>query len=197
MVSGPPNAPDDRALVGAAKAGSVRAFADLVRRHERAIFVFLCRMADDPARAEDWTQEVFVKAWSRLKQCRDSEAFRSWLYAIAARTALAERRRSGRSAARDTAWAGLQQAEAEPAGASAAALDLQAALARLPDRDRAVAALIFGGGLTQAETAAALRLPLGTVKTRAARARSRLTNMLDAWRPAAAGTETSTKARQE
>lgn len=196
MISSPPNEPDDRALVGAAKAGSVRAFADLVRRHERAIFVFLCRMAGDPAQAEDWTQEVFVKAWLRLKQCRDADAFRSWLYAIAARTALAERRRAGRAATRDTAWAELR-AEAEPAGAAAAALDLQAALDRLPDRDRVVAALIFGGGLTHAEAATALRLPLGTVKTRAARARARLTGMLDAWRPRASRTETLEQGRPE
>jgi RNA polymerase sigma-70 factor (ECF subfamily) len=196
VVSSPPHEPDDGALVGAAKAGSLRAFADLVRRHERAIFVFLCRMAGDPAQAEDWTQEVFVKAWSRLNQCRDAGTFRSWLYAIAARTALAERRRSGRAAARDTAWAELR-AGPEPAGAAAAALDLQTALARLPDKDRVVAALIFDAGLTHAETAAALRMPLGTVKTRAVRARDRLAGMLDAWRPSVARTETPGRGRPE
>lgn len=191
MTPAPPTGPADRALVSAAKAGSVRAFEDLVRRHERAIFVFLCRMADDPAQAEDWTQEAFVKAWSRLNQCRDEDAFRSWLYAIAARTALVGRRGAGRSAARDTAWAELR-AETELPGAATAALDLQAALQRLPDKDRVVAALIFGAGLTHAEAAVALRLPLGTVKTRANRARARLAEILDAWRPRASAGETET-----
>lgn len=153
-------------------------------------------MADDPAQAEDWTQEVFVKAWSRLKQCRDADAFRSWLYAIAARTALAERRRSGRAVARDAAWAELRT-ETEPTGEAAAAIDLQAALARLPAKDRVVAGLVFDAGLTHAETAAALRLPLGTVKTRAARARDRLTTMLDAWRPPTAASGVADKRRPE
>lgn len=172
----------DEALIEAGRRESVGAFAELMRRHERAVFIFLCRMADDPGQAEDWAQEAFLKAWPKLGQCRDPGAVRSWFYAIAARTALDHRRQMRRGVVRDAAWAFLRE-NADLGEATEALVDLQVALARLPDRDRLVAALVFGAELTQAEAAVALHLPLGTVKTRMNRARGRLAELLHAWAP--------------
>jgi len=164
----------DAALVARALAGSDAAFGRLVERHQAALRAFLRRVMG-PARteADDVAQDAFVSAWSSLRSLRDPAGFRAWLCGIAWRKAQDRIRASVRGAARDGAW--LEAAAAGPPGVSPEdRLALAAAMQDLPPDVRACVALCLADGWSHAETAVALGLPLGTVKSHVARGRARL-----------------------
>src|SRR5437867_7396645 len=77
-----PTDDDDRALVGRAAAGERQALEDLVRRHQAWIYNIAIRMLAHPQDAEDATQEVLIKALTRLSSFEGRSTFRTWLYRI-------------------------------------------------------------------------------------------------------------------
>jgi RNA polymerase sigma-70 factor (ECF subfamily) len=79
---------DDEALVGRFREGDARAFDELVRKHQRAIYGLARRYVRDPDEAKDVTQRAFVKAFGGLRGLRGAGAFRTWLYKIAVNLAL-------------------------------------------------------------------------------------------------------------
>ena len=160
-------AADDAPLVGAAQSGNMEAFAMLYRRHAGALMPMLWRLAaGDRPLAEDWLQDAFVQAWRKLDQVRDPGAFGGWLRRLAANVALADRRR-GRLATVDTE---IDPAAPEPPW-PAADLDLERAIARLPDRARQVLVLFHLSDLGHAEIAELLGVDAGTSKAQLHRAR--------------------------
>ena len=72
----------DAALVTAALEGSHDAFAHLVRRHQNAMYRYGLALGLDGDTTLDLLQDTFVKAWERLRQCRDREHVRAWLFRI-------------------------------------------------------------------------------------------------------------------
>src|SRR5215510_15699850 len=74
---------EDRALVARARSGSREALEDLVRRHQGWIYNIAVRMLAHPHDAEDATQEILLKAVTRLSSFEDRSSFRTWLYRIA------------------------------------------------------------------------------------------------------------------
>jgi RNA polymerase sigma factor (sigma-70 family) len=72
----------DAALVTAALDGSHDAFAHLIRRHQNAMYRYGLALGLDGDTALDLLQDTFVKAWERLRQCRDREHVRAWLFRI-------------------------------------------------------------------------------------------------------------------
>src|SRR5947199_937783 len=72
----------DRALVERAAAGERQALEDLVRRHQAWIYNIVIRMLAHPQDAEDATQEVLIKALTRLSTFEGRSRFRTWLYRI-------------------------------------------------------------------------------------------------------------------
>lgn len=76
------------ACVARAQAGDVEAFAELVGLFETRVFHFVLRMVRHAHDAEDVTQETFLKAWKHLHRFRAGNAFATWLFTIARRTAL-------------------------------------------------------------------------------------------------------------
>jgi RNA polymerase sigma factor (sigma-70 family) len=160
----------DCELAAAARGGSQVAFREIVARHQQAVRSFLRRALDEPADADDLAQETFLAAWTSLGRYRGQASLRSWLCAIAWKKRLTHSRSRRRSASRETAQ------DAPPAvGASPdQALDLQAALRRLPRAQRAAVALCLGGGFSHAEAAEALGTPIGTIKSHVERGRVRL-----------------------
>lgn len=162
--------PSDAALVAAARAGSDAAFARLVDRHQGALRGFLRRTVG-PA-ADDVAQEAFVAAWTSLRRLRDPAGFRPWLFGIAWRKAADRARAERRGASRDGAWLETTAPAAGIAPADRIALDR--ALADLAPAERACVALCLAQDWSHAEAAAALGLPLGTVKSHVARGRARL-----------------------
>ena len=162
----------DARLVTQAREGSARAFAQLVDAHQQALRGFLRRLCGDHALADDLAQDTFALAWTRIGVFEGRSSFRSWLCGIGYRRFLEERRAGQRRLARDGAWAREQADAVSPVDPSLG--PLRAALAALPDDQRAAVSLCLAGDWSHAEAAAALGLPLGTVKSHVTRGRARL-----------------------
>jgi RNA polymerase sigma-70 factor (ECF subfamily) len=138
--------------------------------------------------ADDAVQEAFVKAFDALPRFRDGAPFRPWLLRIVTNEARNRRRSAGRreglalrAAAADPAMSARDAAVASPEAEVLAAEtreELLAALRRLRDEDREILGARFLLGLGEAETAEALGLPRGTVKSRTSRALGRLRSVL-------------------
>lgn len=151
------------------------AFARLVAEHQQAVRGFLRRLCGNHADADDLAQETFLAAWQALDRARPGESLRAWLCGVAWRKWMTRARSEARRGARETAAErdGLAGADAAPASPDAR-LDASAALAILPPEQRAVVALCLAADFSHAEAAAALGLPLGTVKSHVARGRDKL-----------------------
>lgn len=160
------------------------AYEVLVRRHQEAALRMATLIAGADA-AEDAVQEAFIKAFGALKRFRSGSSFRPWILKIAAN----EARNKLRSARRHSAIE-LRLAADRPSGGAApppevAVLqretgeELAAALWRLSERDRLVIGYRYLLDLSEAETAEALGVRLGTAKSRLSRALSKLRDELD------------------
>ena len=160
----------DGELVTAARRGSQGAFREIVERHQKAVRSFLRRTLADPADADDIAQETFLTAWSSLWRYRGQASLRSWLCAIAWNKSLTLQRSRRRERTRHDALEPQENTGACPDRR----LDLTAALAGLPQDQRAAVALCLGGGFSHAEAAEALGLPLGTIKSHVERGRAKL-----------------------
>lgn len=161
-------------LAWRAARGDLAAFEQLYRDHVGRIFALLRRLCGGhDARAQDLTQEVFVRAWQALPKFRFESAFATWLHRLAVNTALMElrERRSGIDAeitddVLDT------QATIDTAGVrTVLTTDLERAIATLPPRARAVLVLFDVEGLTHEEIAAQLDMAVGSSKAQLHRAR--------------------------
>lgn len=93
-----PGAPPTAQLAECARAGSLPAYAELVRRFEGRLYNFLLRRTHSASEAEEITQEAFVRAWENLGRYDARWQFSTWLFTIARRAAVtaARRRRTGR-----------------------------------------------------------------------------------------------------
>ena len=161
-----------------AQHGDSRAYEELVRPHEEIAFRVAYVITRNAADAEDAVQDALVKAWRALGRFRAGEPLRPWLRQIAANEARNRRRAAGRRDRLALAAASLS-GEAAPSPEDAA-LDsaqrgqLLAALEELPADARDVLACRYLLDLSEEETAAALDLARGTVKSRTSRALDRL-----------------------
>jgi RNA polymerase sigma factor (sigma-70 family) len=161
------------------------AYATLLRRHQDVAFRAAYLVAGSRSDAEDATQEACVKAWLALDRFRAQAPFRPWLVRIAINEARNRRRGAGR---RD--GLALRLAEDPPSTRLAAAAEdqvlaaeqrarLAAQLGRLSEGDQLVIAARYLLGLSEAETATALAMRPGTVKSRLSRALQRLREQLE------------------
>jgi RNA polymerase sigma-70 factor (ECF subfamily) len=172
---------EETELVERARAGDPGAYAALVRGHQEIAFRTAYLITGNAADAEDVAQEAFVKAHRALGRFRAGEPLRPWLLTIVANEARNRRRAAGRRAALALRAAGEERPAGEAAPSPEAALlagerraTLLGALSRLRDADRDVIGCCYLLELSEAETAAALGIRRGTVKSRLARALERL-----------------------
>ncbi|WP_154614484.1 RNA polymerase sigma factor [Nocardioides marmotae] len=173
--------PGARLVRGALRAGDQDAFAELFRGHADAVFTLAHRLTGSWAAAEDVTSETFLAAWrGRARIADDDRPLRPWLLGIAAHQAMnvrrGARRRLGFLARRP--GPGVVEDFADEA---VSRLDDAATLARaaeavrlLPAHEATVLGLCVWSGLSYAEAADALGVPVGTVRSRLSRARARL-----------------------
>lgn len=168
---------DERALVADAARGEVDAFEALYRRHVGRVHGVIVRLVGrHGARAEDLTQEAFVRAWQALPAFRFESAFSTWLHRLAVNTALMELR-SRRSRPQDDGDDDALDVlgSADSAGhATALSLDLERAVATLPPRARAVLVLYDVEGWKHEEIATELGMAVGSSKAQLHRARGLL-----------------------
>lgn len=156
----------------------------LFAKHHGEIYAYLMRMMRDPEVAADMTQDAFVKAYKNYASLEKPENARAWLYQIAHRVALDEIRR--RKIIRFLPWTG----ESKGSAPSAEHLvmegrfsgDMQRALARIPERQRAALMLAELHDLTGLELAAALGVSHVAARALLTRARESLRQALSAER---------------
>jgi RNA polymerase sigma-70 factor (ECF subfamily) len=181
---------EDAELIARARQGDVRAYEALVERYRDVAFRTAYLVARGSADAEDATQEAFVKAYYALDRFRPDAAFRPWILRIVANEAR-NRVRSERRRETLTLRLADDGPSGRPSGASAQAPEaavisserartLLSALAELPERDRLVVSCRYLLELTEAETATALGMRPGTVKSRLSRALEKLRARLPA-----------------
>jgi RNA polymerase sigma-70 factor (ECF subfamily) len=153
------------------------AFAELYDRHAEALYRYAARRLG-PQPAEDVVAETFLAAYRRRRRFDQNRGTAlPWLYGILTNE-IAQHRRSERSRYRILARTLREQSVEGPADQVAAMVTAQAvrgplatALAQLAGRDRDVLLLVAWSGLTYAEVADALAIPIGTVRSRLSRAR--------------------------
>ena len=168
------------------------AYGELVRRHQSAVRALLRRLTSgEHALADDLAQETFLAAHRSLPRFRGDAAFSTWLLGIACQLWRNHRRRTRPTVEWDETTALHASASStsatetpDPTPELDLRHDLSAALARLPEEERAALHLCYAEGLTHAEAAEALGTPLGTVKTHVNRAKEKLRHWLRAWAPA-------------
>ena len=182
---------EDVALVERALVGEEDAYAEIVRRYERPVFSLVVRMVRDRQRAEEISQEAFLKAFRALRRFDRSRKFSSWLFKIAHNTAIDSMRRGqldttslDAGEAEERSWSDVladEQTIAPDRQATAGALRgaMERAVGRLRPEYREAFVLRFGQGLAYQEIADVLDLPMGTVKTNIHRARKEFARLLE------------------
>ena len=176
---------DEAEIVERARRGDAPAYADLVQRYTEMAFRTAYLVTGSAADAEDAAQDAFVKAYRALPRFRPGGSFRAWLLRIVGNEARNRRRSAGRRAALELRVAERLRVvgvDPSPEAAAMAAEDRRAllgALNRMAEEDRQVISCRYLLQLSVEETAAALDLPEGTVKSRLSRALSRLRELME------------------
>jgi len=185
------------AMSGAWERDAAAGFVEeLFAAHHGEIYAYLIRMLRDPELAADLTQDAFVKAYRNYDALQKPENARAWLYQIAHRVALDHIRRQ--KIIRFMPWTG----ESHGAAPSAERLvmdahisgDLERALSRIPERQRAALLLAELHDLTGLELAAALGVSHVAARALLTRARESLRQALDVERAEEASAETEADA---
>ncbi|MBN1179112.1 MAG: sigma-70 family RNA polymerase sigma factor [Anaerolineae bacterium] len=182
---------DEDSLIRSAQRGNMDAFNELVLTHQNRVYNLAYRIMGDPAAASDATQDAFISAYRHIGTFRGG-SFKSWLLRIVANRCYDELRRHKRRPATSFEEFGELDEEANPALINGSASPeeeaeqtelaafLQEAIATLPPHQRVVLVLSDVEGLSYTDIADAVDVPVGTVKSRLARARAYLRDRLQA-----------------
>ncbi len=171
----------DEYLVASARIGDRRALELLARRWGRKLLAHAWRMTGDADMARDAAQDGWIEILRGLGGLRDERAFPAWAYQIVSRRCT---RQIGRTRHRRALAAAVMAQPVELSvtpedGDPGAEVRLRAAVAGLPPDQRAAIGLFYLEDLSVAETATALNVPAGTVKTRLMHARRKLRAVLE------------------
>jgi RNA polymerase sigma-70 factor, ECF subfamily len=196
----PRNLPAEHLLTGSSARTSADAFIEeLFQKHHAEIYAYLARMLRDPELAADLTQDAFIKAYRAHATLEDPAHARAWLYQIAHRVALDEIRR--RKIVRFLPWTGESHGSAPSAENLALSgrlsSDLQRALARIPERQRAALLLAELHDLSGLELATALGVSHVAARALLTRARDSLRRELAYERAAEAEAEAAADGKPE
>jgi RNA polymerase sigma-70 factor (ECF subfamily) len=168
---------EDRRLVRAHLDGDPDAFGALVQRHQRRMWAVAVRTLHDREEAADAVQDACLSAYRSAASYRGDARVTTWLHRIVVNACLD---RARRRAVRPTVPL-PQQPPADPRDRldeRETTLDVEQALAALPDEQRIALVLVELQGLSVQEAAAVLEVPEGTVKSRCFRGRARLALLL-------------------
>jgi RNA polymerase sigma-70 factor (ECF subfamily) len=181
----------DEILVARCQKGDKQAFELLIKKYQRRIFHLIYRITQDPAVVESLAQDVFLKAYRSISSFRGSSRFYTWLYRIAVNTSLSyikkesvgENREKRVDYDLDTSNLAVDSMKIEDPEELLMRKEffrhLVGSLRRLPEELRTAVILREFTGLNYEEIAEVMEIPLGTVRSRIFRARSRLREMLE------------------
>ena len=172
-----PDAPD--AAAASAVAAALDDFEPFYRAHVRRVYALCLRMCGDRRRAEELTQDVFVRAWEKLELYRGESAFSTWLHRLAVNVVLNQRKTEGRNRGRFEADTDAVEGMAQHTAPAGAGMDLEQAIAALPPGARRVFVLHDVEGYKHEEIAGMLGVTAGGSKAQLHRARLLLREALD------------------
>src|SRR3954465_6870277 len=173
---------DEQTLIERCRTGDDVAFTELVERYKDLVYGMIWRLAPDRTQADDLAQDVFLKVHRGLPYFRGEARLSTWIYRIVANVCLQEHARPIAALSFDDE---RTRAKAGPSGPDRQFGDLELrdrlekAIARLPANYPLLTAAPYLNGVQYEGLAAALQLPLGTVKTQLFRAKQQLRRMLE------------------
>ncbi|TQS41475.1 RNA polymerase sigma factor SigM [Cryptosporangium phraense] len=166
---------DDRGLLHAHVQGDPDAFAELVRRHRDRLWAVALRTIGNADDAADALQDALLSAYRSAASYRGEAAVTTWMHRIVVNACLDRvRRRQARPTVPLPEDDRAPAAPNDPIASRETAIDVQAALAELPDEQRIALVLVDVQGHPVADVAEMLGVAVGTVKSRCARGRARL-----------------------
>jgi RNA polymerase sigma-70 factor (ECF subfamily) len=168
---------DDAALLAAARDGDLDAFEALVREHTRTVYAHALRFFGDPTAADDTVQEVWIKVYRSLDSFDGRARFSTWLYRVT-RNACLDAVRAGARRPVPVDVVDVVAAPGDLADEVALTASVEQAMRTLAPEDRDALSAVALYGLTYAELAETLKIPVGTVKSRVFRARRSLAHQL-------------------
>jgi RNA polymerase sigma-70 factor (ECF subfamily) len=174
----PPDDAQDRALLAAHVAGDPDAFSTLVRRHQDRLWAVALRTLGDREDAADALQDALISAYRSAASYRGDAKVTTWLHRVVVNACLDRIRRNKVRATVPMPDDGGPIDPHDRLGDRETAMEIEAALATLPDDQRAALVLVDVQGMPVEDAAAALGVPSGTVKSRCARGRARLAGQL-------------------
>lgn len=169
----------ERDLVVRAQGGDVAAFETLYRENVRRIYALSFRLEGNPQRAEELTQDAFVRAWNKLGTFRGDSRFSSWMHTLTTHLSYSDRRSRLRRGAREFATDDLEPLAPVNPERPDIGMDLERALARLPRGARRVFVLHDIEGYKHDEVARQMGVAVGTSKAQLHRARKLLREALE------------------
>ena len=170
----------DEPLIFRAKSGDVSAFEEIYRRHVHRAYALILRITGNCSLAEEVTQDAFVAAWRNLADYRGDCAFSSWLYRIAVNTAVGALRARRRRETWMNALRWLRGSSTPSRTPSPEVqIDLDTAIAQLPQGARTVFVLHDVEGYKHEEVAEMLGISPGTCKAHLHSARMKLRKELN------------------
>lgn len=170
--------PDD--LVARAQSGDQKAFRELYRQHAGRVYALCLRLTGNASDADERTQDVFVRLWDKLRSFRGESAFSSWLHRLTVNVVLNERRTTGRRELRVMIAEDPGSFERNRGSSTEGlSIDLERAIAGLPDGAREVFVLYDIEGYAHAEIAGMTGIAEGTSKAQLFRARRLLREKLE------------------
>jgi RNA polymerase sigma-70 factor (ECF subfamily) len=188
---------DEKTLVEAAQKGDLTAFNRLVLAYQSMAYNVAYRIMGDLPSAEDATQEAFISAYRGIKRFRGG-SFRAWLMRIVTNACYDELRRRKRRPQISFNALAPESDSVEPEGLDILGTDsenpefetyqgelaeaIQDCINRLPPEFRTVLVLVDVQGYAYQEASSVIERPVGTVKSRLARARERMRNCLQRFR---------------
>jgi len=174
----------DAAIAAKRLAREKSSFDSLARRFYAGVFNYLCWISRDRGLAEDLTQETFMQIWQHLPEVRGERALKAWVFRVARNEYLQHRRRAGLETVALEDCVGSEAADLTSPGPQLSLereglrRAVRGAVDKLPDHYREVILLHNLEGLSLAEIVEVLEIPVGTVKSRRAKALSMLRHLL-------------------
>jgi RNA polymerase sigma-70 factor (ECF subfamily) len=169
-----------RELVERARTGDLEAFEELARQSIDRLYILARLILRDSERAKDATQEALIAAWRDLAGLRDADRFEAWLRRLLVTACYREARKAGRRLRAESRVRPIAGHLASPEGAVVDRDQLARGFSDLTPDQRTLVVLHYYVGLPIHETALALGLPDGTVKSRLSRTTRRMRATLEA-----------------
>jgi RNA polymerase sigma-70 factor (ECF subfamily) len=171
--------PAQEDVIARAQAGDEQAFEHLYRENLGRVYALCLRMTGDRTDAEELTQEAFVRAWKKLGSFRGESAFSTWLHRLTVNLVLTEFRTRSRRRERVALTDDLSRHDMPaPSNAPRERVDLEQAIAALPEGARHVFVLYEIEGYKHDEIADMMGIASGTTKAQLHRARKLLREAL-------------------